>query len=398
MAIYNNAAKFHADAYDVVVVGAGYSGLVFARKYLEYNPQKRIAIIEKRPQIGGNAHDFIDDSGVLVHLFGPHIFHTHMKEVYDFLSQFTEWLDYEHRVLANVHGTLLPVPFNKTSLEIAFGQEKARELYAALVEEFGKDTKVPISKLRSSNNEKLKEVADYIYENIFLHYTMKQWDKKPEEIDSAVTARVPIYISEDDRYFQDAYQGMPKEGYTKMFERMLDHPNIDVYLNTEFLSLASIEKTSIYFGDKKYDGLIIYSGAVDELFSCDFGALPYRSIDMRFEQLNMKSFQPQATVNYTTSEDFTRITEFKKMTGQEDLETTTILKEYPQAYKPGEGIDPYYPINNEENQALYEKYRSRANLITNFYVLGRLGEYRYYDMDDTTKAALDLARKLSNEE
>ncbi len=395
MTIYSDASQFAATNYDVLVVGAGYSGAVFARRYAELKPEARIAIIEKRAQIAGNAHDFIDDAGVMVHLFGPHIFHTHMKEVYDFLSQFTKWLPYEHRVLANIHGTLVPVPFNKTSLEISFGKEKSELLYQELVEEFGEETKVPISKLRASDNENLQEVADYIYENIFLHYTMKQWDKKPEEIDGAVTARVPIHISEDDRYFQDVYQGMPKEGYTKMFEKMLTHPNIDVFLKTELASIAELSDNTFIVQGSPFKGLVIYSGPVDELFSSDMGALPYRSIDMRFEQLDMKSFQEAATVNYTTTEDFTRITEFKKMTGQEDLDKTTILKEYPQAYVPGSDIDPYYPISNPENQALYEKYAKRANMITNLYVLGRLGQYRYYDMDDTTKAALDLAEELA---
>ncbi|MDO5044472.1 MAG: UDP-galactopyranose mutase [Coriobacteriia bacterium] len=393
MSIYLDDKNFNPDAYDVIAIGAGYSGSCFARAFLDEHPDARIAILERRPHIGGNAFDEYDAHGVLIHTYGPHIFHTHMKEVYDFLSRFTEWIDYEHRVLANIHGKLVPVPFNRTGLEAAFGKDEADELYQLLVEEFGDETKVAIAKLMQSPNEKLQKVANYIYEHIFLYYTMKMWGKKPEEIDGAVTARVPIYISRDDRYFQDAYQGLPREGYTKMFERILDHEQIDVFLQTDVLEHASIKDERLCFHDKPFKGIVVYSAPLDELFDRKLGALPYRSIEMHFEYMKQDQFQSAATVNYTTTEDFTRITEFKLMTGQEVL-GTTILKEYPRAYNPLGSIDPYYPIQNEDNQKLYEAYRNQAEKLQDFYVLGRLGEYRYYDMDDTVKAALDLASRV----
>jgi UDP-galactopyranose mutase len=387
-------SSFNAHEYDVVVVGAGYAGSVCARSLAEGCGFK-VAVLESRPHIAGNAYDALDDAGILVHVYGPHIYHTTNERVNTFLSRFTAWTSYQHRVLADIHGTLMPVPFNHASLKLAFGQERGEHLYKKLVSAFGENRKVPIMELREKNDPELQEVADYIYENVFLYYTMKQWGKTPDEIDPSITGRVPVFIGDDDRYFPQApYQGMPEEGYTRLFERMLDHDLIDVFVGVDARDLLRISDGRVYVQDAPFGGEVIYTGPLDELFDRDLGALPYRSLDMRFETLPMERFQPVGTVNYTTSEDFTRITEFKNMTGQEVPGVTTIMREYPQAYVPGSDMTPYYAILEPENLELYRAYRDRVDAITNFHPVGRLAEYRYYDMDAVTLSALTLSDEI----
>lgn len=388
-------ADFDATQYDMLVVGAGYAGAVTARELAE-RCGMRVAVLERRGHIAGNAYDALDDAGILIHVYGPHIFHTFDERVYQFLERFTHFDGYEHRVLANVHGTLMPVPFNHRSLIQAFGEERGEELHRKLVDSFGENQKVRILQLRESNDPDLGAVADYVYENIFLHYTLKQWDQTPDQVDPSVTARVPIMVGDDDRYFQSPYQGMPEGGYTAMFERMLDHPCIDVFLEVDARDILSIDGGSVVVQGKPYAGEVIYTGPLDELFNLDLGDLPYRSLNLVFETLEQDQFQPAATVNYTTSEDFTRISEFKLMTGQKLDGVTTILKEYPQAYKPGSGQTPYYAILSDENRALYQRYLERVSGIANFHAVGRLAEYRYYDMDGVVYSALKLAGSIAD--
>ena len=385
---------FNPQSYDAIVVGAGYAGAVCARRLAEACGNK-VAIIERRPHIGGNAYDYLDEAGILVHKYGPHIYHTTNERVHEYLSRFTEWTDYSHKVLANIHGTFMPVPFNHRSLKLAFGEERGEALYQKLVATFGKDKKVPIMELRSKNDPDLEEIADYVYENVFLHYTMKQWGKPPDQIDPAVTGRVPVFVGDDERYFPQApHQGMPKEGYTKLFENMLNHDLIDVFLGVDVRDLLKVSETSVSVCDKPYGGEVVYTGALDELFGYDLGALPYRTVDMVFETMDVDDFQPATTVNYTVSENFTRITEFKKMTGQVVPGKTTILREYSRTYIPGVGETPYYVINEPQNQELYKKYRKRVSGVLNFHVVGRLAEYRYYDMDGVVASALELSDEL----
>ncbi len=385
---------FNPQSYDAIVVGAGYAGAVCARRLAEACGNK-VAIIERRPHIGGNAYDYLDEAGILVHKYGPHIYHTTNERVHEYLSRFTEWTDYSHKVLANIHGTFMPVPFNHRSLKLAFGEERGEALYQKLVATFGKDKKVPIMELRSKNDPDLEEIADYVYENVFLHYTMKQWGKTPDQIDPAVTGRVPVFVGDDERYFPQApHQGMPKEGYTKLFENMLNHDLIDVFLGVDVRDLLKVSETSVSVCDKPYGGEVVYTGALDELFGYDLGALPYRTVDMVFETMDVDDFQPATTVNYTVSENFTRITEFKKMTGQVVPGKTTILREYSRTYIPGVGETPYYVINEPQNQELYKKYRKRVSGVLNFHVVGRLAEYRYYDMDGVVASALELSDEL----
>ena len=387
-------AGFNPDAYDVMVVGAGYAGSVVARRMAEACNFK-VAIIERRGHIAGNAYDRIDDAGVLIHEYGPHIYHTVSDRVHEFLSRFTEWTNYQHKVRANIYGQLMPVPFNHASLKLAFGEERGEKLYQKLVSVFGENVKVPIMELREQNDPELEEIADYVYENVFLHYTMKQWGKTPDQIDKSITGRVPVFVGDDDRYFPTAkYQGMPAEGYTKLFENMLDHDLIDVFLDVDVRDIMKIDASHVSVCDKPFTGEVIYTGPLDELFGLDLGALPYRTLDMQFETLDQDQFQPVGTVNYTVSEDFTRITEFKNMTGQVVPGKTTIMREYSHAYEPGSGQTPYYAILEPESQELYRTYRERVADVLNFHPVGRLAEYRYYDMDGVVASALELSDEL----
>lgn len=387
-------ATFNPDAYDMIVVGAGYAGSVCARRVAE-GAGFRVAVLERREHIAGNAYDYVNDEGILVHKYGPHIYHTYSERVHEFLSRFTKWTDYQHKVLANIHGTLMPVPFNHTSLKLAFGKDRGEELYRKLVDTFGEDKKVPIMELRQKNDPDLQEVADYVYENVFLYYTMKQWGQTPDQIDPSVTGRVPVFIGDDDRYFPQApYQGMPEDGYTVLFEHMLDHDLIDVFVGVDARDIFTLDENNVSVCGKVYGGEIVYTGPLDELFNLDLGALPYRTLDMQFETLEQDQFQPVGTVNYTTSEDFTRITEFKNMTGQVVPGKTTIMKEFSHAYEPGSGQTPYYAIIDPKNRALYERYLERVQNLTNFHPVGRLAEYRYYDMDAVTDSALELSDEI----
>ncbi len=385
---------FNPQAYDAVVVGAGYAGAICARRMAEACNYK-VAVLERRDHIAGNAYDYEDEAGILVHKYGPHIYHTYNERVHEFLSRFIEWTPYQHKVLANVHGELMPVPFNHQSLKIAFGEERGEHLYQKLVATFGQDKKVPIMDLREKNDPELSEVADYVYENVFLHYTMKQWGKTPDQIDPAVMGRVPIFVGDDDRYFPQApFQGMPATSYTNLFEHMLDHDRIDVFTSVDARDVISVSDKAVMAGERTYGGEVIYTGALDELFNFDLGALPYRTVDMVFETLDMDQFQPVGTVNYTVSENFTRITEFKNMTGQVVPGKTTIMREYSRVYLPGVGETPYYVINEPQNIELYKRYRDRVAGLVNFHVVGRLAEYRYFDMDGVAASALELSDEI----
>ena len=384
--------------YDALIAGAGYAGAVTARALAEGG--KRVLVLERRPHAGGNAYDCADQAGVLVHQYGPHIFHTNDKRVFDWLSRFTQWRDYQHRVIANIPDEktggrmTYPVPFNLTSLETAFGAEEGKRLGDKLIAAYGAERKVTILELRQNPDPEISALADYVYEHVFVHYTMKQWGQTPEEIDPNTTARVPVFLSRDDRYFQDTYQGMPLEGYTAMFRRMLDHPNITLELGTDALNRLDLSGEVLKADGVPFEGPVIYTGQADELFRFRLGPLPYRTLDFRFETLAQDDFQGYGTVNYTVDEDYTRITEFKHLTGQEKPGVTTIVKEYSRAYTGAEGEIPYYAIINPENNAVYQKYQEMAAHFPNLHLLGRLAEYKYYNMDAIAGRALDLAETL----
>lgn len=380
--------------FDSVIIGAGVAGCVAARDLAESG--RKVLILEQRDHIGGNCYDEKDEHGILIHKYGPHIFHTKEQKAYDYLSRFTDWYAFGHEVVANVHGKLIPVPFNLNTLHMVYEQEKADALEKKLIDAFGLESRVPILKLREHEDPEIREIADYVYENIFLHYTMKQWGQTPEQIDPAVTGRVPVLISHDNRYFQEPWQGMPLHGYTLMFEKMLDHENITVEIGVDARSRVTFSEGSVSLDGQVFTGDVIYTGPLDELFDCRFGRLPYRSLRFDFEYYDKPDYQGHSVVNYTVSEDFTRITEFKYLTGQQ-AEGTTIVKEYPFAYTGAEGEIPYYSIANEANQKLYEQYRGLVEHIPNVWLLGRLAEYKYYNIDAMVLKALELTDKIKKD-
>lgn len=373
--------------FDVVIIGAGFAGAVLAER-LASQQNKKVLLVDKRQHVGGNCYDYKDDNGIIIHKYGPHLFHSNLRYVWDYLSQFTEWDIYQHKVLACIDGKPVPIPFNLNTLYEVFPDSMARRMEEKLLDEYEYNSKVPILKLKQSTDKDLQFLADFVYEKIFLHYTMKQWGMKPEEIDGAVTARVPIFIGRDNRYFNDEYQGVPKKGYTDIFNNMLNHPNIKLMLNTSAKEILELTDGKIKLMGMPFDGKVIYTGLLDDLFDYKFGELPYRSVDMHFESIPKKDYQDAATVNYPNNYEFTRITEFKKV-HYADVPNTTILKEYPQPYKRGENT-PYYPIFTEKNQEMYGKYADEAKKYNQLILVGRLAEYRYYDIDDMVEHALQI--------
>lgn len=364
-----------------LIVGAGYSACVLAERIATQLGQ-RILIVEKHDHIGGNAYDYYNEHGILVHKYGSHIFHTKSKKVWNYLSQFTEWRPYYHHVLGIVEGKKVPIPFNLNSLYALFPHRYASQLEDLLLEHFGFGVKIPISKLQETSIGELNRLSEYIYENIFLNYTIytiKQWELKPEELDRGVTGRVPVYVSRDDRYFQDPYQAMPKLGYTEMFRRMLSHDNIKILLNTDYREIVN---------DIKFDRMI-FTGPIDMFFDHMYGQLPYRSLDFQFETLDQEYYQEVGTVNYPNDYDITRITEQKYLSGQRSPKTT-IIRKYPQPYTPGIN-DPYYPVLREETREQYGLYHKEVERLGRSVLFaGRLANYKYYDMDQATLNALGL--------
>ena len=369
-AIRPSARRAH---YDILVVGAGFAGSVLAER-LAAGSDKRVLVIDRRPHVAGNAYDHRDAAGILVHRYGPHIFHTNSDDVFAYLSRFTEWRPYEHRVLASVRDRLVPIPINRTTLNRLYDLDLADEAQAAAF----LAARAEPRKIHTSEDVVVAAVGRELYETFFQGYTRKQWGLDPSELDKAVTARVPTRTDTDDRYFLDRHQAMPAQGYTAMFERMLDHPNITVETGVDFADC-----------DVRADH-IVYTGPVDEYFGHRHGRLPYRSLQFRHETLDCAQFQPAAVVNYPSPDvPFTRITEYKQLTGQ-TAPRTSISYEYPQA----EG-DPYYPIPRAENQALYRRYEALADALPNVSFVGRLATYRYYNMDQVVGQALATYRRLA---
>lgn len=376
--------------FDYIIVGAGLAGAVIAERIATQLNQK-VLIIEKRNHIAGNCFDYKDDNNILIHKYGPHLFHTNNKRVVDYLSQFTSWNIYNHRVLAYIDGKAVNIPFNLNTLYKVFPESKARILEEKLLNNFSYNSKVPILELKKSTDNDLQFLAQFIYEKIFLNYTAKQWGMKPEEIDGEVTARVPVFIGRDNRYFNDSYQMLPKQGYTSMMDNMLNHKNVKLMLNTDFKEVCTLKDKDFYLFDSKFDGKVIYTGQIDELFDYKFGDLPYRSVDMKFETVEKEFYQEKATINYPNDYDFTRITEFKHI-HPTNSSKTTILKEYPQKYIKDVNT-PYYPIFTDENQKKYSEYLEYSKEFKNLVLVGRLAEYKYYDMDDIVARALEIFKK-----
>ncbi len=360
--------------YDVMVVGAGFAGAVMAER-LASQAGKRVLVVDRRPHIAGNAYDRLDDSGVLIHQYGPHIFHTNSADIFQYLSQFTRWRPYEHRVLAEVDGQRVPILINRTTVNLLYGLDLDSDAEAAA---FLASRAEPAERIISSEDVVVAAVGRELYEKFFRGYTRKQWGLDPSQLDKSVTARVPTRTDTDDRYFTDQYQFMPVDGYTAMFERMLDHPNIDILLDAAYCDVQAAYS---------YDHLV-FTGLIDEYFDYRFGRLPYRSLRFEHETLEQEWFQEVATVNYPDEGvPFTRITEYKHLTGQAHPHSS-ITREYPCA----EG-DPYYPVPRAENQALFKRYEALANATQDVTFVGRLATYRYYNMDQIVGQALATFRR-----
>ena len=360
--------------YDYLIVGAGFAGSVMAER-LASQTDARVLIIDQRPHIAGNAYDFYNDAGILVHRYGPHIFHTNAKRVMDYLSQFTQWRPYEHRVQASVDGQLVSFPINLDTLNKLYGLN----LTCNQVEEFLKSVAEPRSPIVTSEDAVVSRVGRELYEKFFRNYTRKQWGLDPSELDASVAARVPARTSRDDRYFTDQYQAMPLHGYTRMFEQMLDHPNIHIMLNTRFQDVR----------DEVAYASVIFTGKIDEYFDYCLGELPYRSLQFEHQTHHCEKFQPAAVVNYPNEHAYTRVTEFKYLTGQQHPSTSVVF-EYPCA----EG-DPYYPIPQARNAELYAQYKKMAEFTPDVHFVGRLGTYKYYNMDQVVAQALKLFESIS---
>jgi UDP-galactopyranose mutase len=361
-------------AYDVMVVGAGFAGSVMAER-LATQLGKRVLVVDRRPHFGGNAYDRRDAAGLLIHQYGPHIFHTNSADIFDYLSQFTDWRPYEHRVLAKVDGMLVPIPINRTTINALYGLDLTTDAEA---ERFLASRAEPVAVIETSEDVVISAVGRELYEKFFRGYTRKQWGLDPSELDKSVTSRVPTRTNTDDRYFGDRFQAMPAEGYTKMFKRMLDHPNIDLLLGVDYAEVR---------GAYAHDHLV-FTGPIDEYFDYRFGKLPYRSLRFEHETLDQEWSQPVAVVNYPDPDvPYTRITEYKHLTGQQHPQTS-ITREYPQA----DG-DPYYPIPRPENQELFKRYEALAKSERGVTFVGRLATYRYYNMDQIVGQALATFRR-----
>jgi UDP-galactopyranose mutase len=381
--------------FDYIIVGAGFAGSVMAERIANVL-NKKVLVIERRNHIGGNCYDYPDKHGILVHKYGPHIFHTELKHVWDYLSRFTDWYQYQHQVLGYINGKYIPIPFNLDSLHESFPFDIAQRIEDKLVRQYGIGSNVPILELKRSDDENLHLLADYVYNNVFLNYTQKQWGMKPEELDPSVTARVPISVSWDDHYFKDPYQGLPAQGYTKLFEKMLSSSNIKLKLNTDYKELLKFNNGKFQLEGDEFDGKLIFTGEIDYFFDYKWGKLPYRSLHFEMETINQDFFQEVATVNYPNDFEFTRITEFKHLTGQNHPKTT-IAKEYPRDYYPKMGDIPYYPIPKEEFMECHRKYSQKADEFQNIIFLGRLAEYKYLNMDLVVDRALTIFKeKLLN--
>ncbi len=360
--------------FDFLVVGAGFAGSVVAER-LASCLDASVLLVDRRNHIGGNAYDHYNDAGILVHKYGPHIFHTASRDVFQYLSQFTEWRSYQHRVVASVDGQLVPIPINLDTINQLTNSHYTASELAAYFDSLAE----PVKEIKTSEDVIVSKVGRELYEKFFRSYTRKQWGMDPSQLDASVTARIPVRTNRDARYFTDAYQAMPLHGYTRMFERMLDHPNIHVLLNTDYRDVQEIIPHEA----------LVYSGPIDEFFGHRFGVLPYRSLDFKFETLNVPVHQSAPVVNYPNDYEYTRVTEFKYLTGQEHPKTT-IVYEFPK-----DGGDPYYPVPRPENAELYRKYERLAQANDRVHFVGRLATYRYYNMDQVVAQALTLCAKIA---
>lgn len=371
------SASGSAAGYDTLVVGAGFAGSVIAER-LASQADQRVLVVDKRPHIGGNAHDRYDAQGLLIHPYGPHIFHTNSAEVFGYLSQFTAWRPYQHRVLCSVDGQLLPMPINLDTVNRLYGLR----LTAFEMDDFLAGVAEKVEPVRTSEDVVVSRVGRDLYAKFFRGYTRKQWGLDPSELDASVTARVPTRTSRDDRYFTDTYQAMPLHGYTRLFERLLAHPNIHVMTGTDYRDVVHLLPWRH----------MVYTGPIDAFFEHRHGQLPYRSLD--FEHVTVQPpagqahVQPVGTVNHPNDHLYTRVTEFKHLTGQRH-EASSLVYEYPRSQG-----EPYYPVPRAENTALFRRYEADAEALSDVTFIGRLASYKYYNMDQVVAQALATFKRL----
>jgi len=364
---------------DNLIIGSGFSGATLANLLAERG--ESVLIIDKKDHIGGNSYDYRDKNGIMIHKYGSHIFHTSNEKVWAFIRKFGDFNQYMHKVIAVIDGIETTIPFNFNTIYDVFPQTMAKRLEEKLLNMFEYNKKVPILEFQKQDDEDLKYLANYVYEKVFLHYTTKQWGVSPKDVDGAVTARVPVYLSKDNRYFQDKYQGIPLDGYTNIIKNMINHKNITVKLKTDFKSIDASKFKRIF-----------YTGPIDEFFNYEFGQLPYRSVNFKLEEYDREFYQSNSVVNYPCNYDFTRIHEYKYYLNDKSNKTV-IAKEYSEFFELGKN-ERYYPIPKEENFALYNKYLEKAKELDNVYFLGRLGDYKYYDMDKAILRAIELFETL----
>ena len=363
---------------EIVIIGAGISGAVLAERYA--NAGKKVLIVEKRNHIAGNCYDFIDENGILVSKYGAHLFHTNDTAVWEYVNRFSAWYPWEHKVLASVEGKLVPIPVNITTVNTIFGTSITTE---EEMKQWLEDNRNPVADPADGREAALNKVGPELYEKMFRHYTKKQWDKYPEELDASVLDRIPVRTNYDDRYFSDTYQALPQGGYTQLFESILNHPNIEVVLNTDFFDI----RDEIDDYEK-----LFYTGPIDRFFDFKYSLedkLEYRSINFVSQTIDAEFFQSNSVINYPGREvEFTRIIEYKHF-GDQQSKKTTIVREYTM----DEG-EPYYPVPNAKNREIYEMYKNEASTIPDVYFVGRLANYKYFNMDQAFKNALDLFKSL----
>ena len=379
--------------FDYLVVGSGLTGSVLARHLAEDG--KRVLVIDRRKQLGGNVYDEKDEAGVLVQRFGVHVFHTDSSEVFNYLSRFTEWVPFSITCLVSIDGKMTDVPFNFSCIDTFWEKEDAEKLKADLLASFPGRDRVPVIELLHSDNESIRKFGEFLFENDYRPYTCKQWGRKPDEIDVSILNRVQVCLSYDNRYFADKYQFMPKDGFTAMMKRMLDHPGIELRLGIDLKDVSSLGEHAVRLNPDFDADRIIYTGALDYLFDYKYGPLPYRTLNWEYKTYDVDKYLPAPFVSYPLHPTLSRAIEFKSITGQIIKGKTTVLYEYPLEYScQDKGHDPLYPIISDANKTRFMAYREEAKKFSNLIVAGRLADYKYYDMDDAIARAFEIYREI----